>query len=85
MPKSVQDWEKSFSYGGDRKGKNQEEVLPLDRSEDRAKQSPAGKAVSSQNVIVGLRNRKKALEQAKQELITALAKVRRLARWHKQV
>ena len=85
MPKSVQDWAKSFSQGVDNKRKSKVHSVHFDRSEDRAKQSPAGKAVSSQNVIVGLRNRKKALEQAKQELITALAKVRRLARWHKQV
>lgn len=38
-----------------------------------------GKAVSSQNVIVGLRNRKKALDQAKVELLAAVAKVHELS------
>lgn len=42
--------------------------------------TPAGKAVSSRNVIVGLRNRQKALEQAKQELLAAVTKVHELSR-----
>jgi hypothetical protein len=51
---------------------------PWDRST--GARTPAGKAVSSQNVIVGLRNRQKALEQAKQELLTAVTKVHELSR-----
>lgn len=39
-----------------------------------------GKAISSQNVIVGKRNRQKALEQALQEYHAALAKVLTLTR-----
>lgn len=34
-----------------------------------------GKAISSQNVIVGKRNKQKALEQAMQEYHAALAKI----------
>lgn len=41
--------------------------------------TPEGKAVSAQNVLVGKRNRQLALEQAKQELNAALAKVQRLS------
>ena len=40
--------------------------------------TPAGKAVSSQNVIIGLRNREKALAQAMQELHAVQAKIRKL-------
>lgn len=40
--------------------------------------TPEGKAVSSQNAIVGQRNKQKALELAKQELNAALAKIRKL-------
>jgi hypothetical protein len=40
--------------------------------------TPEGKAVSSQNVIVGLRKRQKAIEQAIQELEAARAKMQRL-------
>lgn len=40
--------------------------------------TPEGKAVSSQNVIVGQRNRQKALEQAMLELNAAQAKIRKL-------
>jgi hypothetical protein len=39
----------------------------------------AGKAVSSQNVIIGMANREKALAQAKRELMTAMAKVSELS------
>jgi hypothetical protein len=42
--------------------------------------TPEGKAVSSQNVIVGQRKRQKALEQAKQELLAAVTKVHELSR-----
>ncbi len=38
-----------------------------------------GKAVSSQNVIVGQRNREKALERAKVELLAAVVKVHELS------
>lgn len=42
--------------------------------------SPEGKAVSSQNVLVGQRKRSYELEQARQELQTVLAKIQRLTR-----
>jgi hypothetical protein len=41
--------------------------------------TPEGKAVSSQNVVVGQRKRQQAIEQATQELEAALAKLRKLS------
>jgi len=42
-----------------------------------------GKAVSAQNVLVGQARKAKALEQAKQELNAALAKIHKLTRTRK--
>lgn len=42
--------------------------------------TPEGKAVSSQNVLVGQRKRCHELEQARQELQIVLAKIQRLTR-----
>jgi hypothetical protein len=40
--------------------------------------TPEGKAVSSKNVLVGQRNKQRALELARQELNAAQAKIRKL-------
>jgi hypothetical protein len=40
--------------------------------------TPEGKAISSQNVLVGMRNRQAAIEQAMQELNAAQVKLRKL-------
>lgn len=46
--------------------------------------TPEGKAVSSQNVLVGQRKRSHELEQARQELQAVLAKIQRLTRMQRR-